>query len=59
MKVFLIILGSLLALFVVSIGIACCKISGDAEEDAERCFEEWLRSKQDDAAKSDPKGGAA
>lgn len=57
MEVLWIVLGSLLALFVISIGIACCKISGDAEEDAERCFEAWLKSKQEEAPKSEPKGG--
>lgn len=45
MKGILILLGSLLCMFLASVGIACCKVSGDAEEDAERCFEEWLKSK--------------
>ena len=39
MKVILILLGSLLCLFLTSVGIACCKISGDCEEDAEKCYE--------------------
>ena len=36
----------LVTLFFTVTGVACCKISGDAEEDAERCFEEWLKSKR-------------
>lgn len=32
------------------LGYACCKISGDADEDAERCFEEWLKAKEKDSS---------
>ena len=49
MKVILILVVYLLCLFLASVGIACCKVSGDVEEDAERCFEEWLKSKSKNA----------
>ena len=39
MKVILILLGSLLCLFLASVGIACCKVSGDAE----KCYEAWMK----------------
>ena len=58
MKVLLIVLGCLLALFLTFIAIACCKVSGDTDEDAEKRFEEWLKSKREEAAKGDLKEGA-
>lgn len=45
MQVILILLGSLFSLFLASVGIACCKISGDCEEDAEKCYEAWMKSR--------------
>ena len=47
MKVMLILLGSLLCLFLASVGDACCKVSGDAEEDAEKCYEAWIKSRNE------------
>ena len=59
MKTLLIILGSLFALFLAFFGISCCKIAGEEDEDAQRCFEQWQRSKQEEEAKGGPNGGAA
>ena len=55
MKILLITLGWLLCLILMSVGAACCKAAGDAETDAERCFEAWMKSKQDDAVPDDRK----
>ncbi len=50
MKAVAIILISLLCLFLVITALACCKVSGDAEKDAETCYEEWLKSKKADSS---------
>lgn len=59
MEILLIILRSLLFMLFALVGIACCKASGDAEADAESCFEAWMKSKQGNAVPDDPKGGTA
>lgn len=47
MKVILILVGSLHCLFLASVGVACCKISDDCEEDSEKCYEAWMKSRNE------------
>ena len=30
--------------------IACCKVSGGSQRDAEECFDRWLESQKDETA---------
>lgn len=48
MNVLAVVLVSLFSFFAAVVGMACCKLSGDCEEDAQGCFERWLKSKGDE-----------